>query len=144
MKINKKLAFKILLDSIIPPNSKIGIDGASSIDLEKILGNKKYKIISDKFFELILETSNKNNIKDLELLSIENLGVIIQKTKIKNFRFFNEIASIISEFYYLDNKNREALNLKTLPPFPEGNIIEDIDLTILEPVFNRGKIYRKI
>ena len=144
MKINTELAFSILLDSIIPPNEEIGIGGGSSIDLEGILGKEEYKIITKNFSALILETANENNIKDLDLLSTENLQKIIEKTKIKNFRFFNQIASIISEFYYLDGKNREALNLKTLPPFPEGNIIEDIDLTILEPVFNRGKIYRKL
>lgn len=140
--MNKKLAFSILLDTIIPPNIEIGIKGGSSIDLEEILGTKEYTIIADKFSSLIIETANENHIRDLELLSIENLQKIIQKTKIKNFRFFNYIASLITEFYYLNKENRQALNLKTLPPFPEGNIIEDIDLTILEPVFNRGKIYR--
>ncbi len=141
--MNKDLAFSILLDTIIPPNLEIGIKGGSSIDLEEILGKKEYTMITDKFSSLIIETANENNIRDLELMSIENLQKIIQKTKIKNFRFFNHIASIISEFYYLNKENRQALNLKTLPPFPEGNIIEDIDLTILEPVFNRGKIYRE-
>jgi len=140
--MNKKLAFSILLDTIIPPNLEIGIKGGSSIDLEEILGTKEYTIITDKFSSLIIETANENHIRDLELLSIENLQKIIQKTKIKNFRFFNYIASLITEFYYLNKENRQALNLKTLPPFPEGNIIEDIDFTILEPVFNRGKIYR--
>ena len=140
--MNKKLAFSILLDTIIPPNLEIGIKGGSSIDLEEILGTKEYTIIADKFSSLIIETANENHIRDLELLSIENLQKIIQKTKIKNFRFFNYIASLITEFYYLNKENRQALNLKTLPPFPEGNIIDDIDLTILEPVFNRGKIYR--
>lgn len=140
--MNKKLAFSILLDTIIPPNIEIGIKGGSSIDLEEILGTKEYTIIADKFSSLIIETANENHIRDLELLSIENLQKIIQKTKIKNFRFFNYIASLITEFYYLNKENRQALNLKTLPPFPEGNIIDDIDLTILEPVFNRGKIYR--
>ena len=140
--MNKKLAFSILLDTIIPPNLEIGIKGGSSIDLEEILGTKEYTIITDKFSSLIIETANENHIRDLELLSIENLQKIIQKTKIKNFRFFNYIASLITEFYYLNKENRQALNLKTLPPFPEGNIIDDIDLTILEPVFNRGKIYR--
>lgn len=140
--MNKKLAFSILLDTIIPPNIEIGIKGGSSIDLEEILGTKEYTIITDKFSSLIIETANENHIRDLELLSIENLQKIIQKTKIKNFRFFNYIASLITEFYYLNKENRQALNLKTLPPFPEGNIIDDIDLTILEPVFNRGKIYR--
>jgi hypothetical protein len=140
--MNKKLAFSILLDTIIPPNLEFGIKGGSSIDLEEILGTKEYTIITDKFSSLIIETANENHIRDLELLSIENLQKIIQKTKIKNFRFFNHIASLITEFYYLNKKNRQALNLKTLPPFPEGNIIDDIDLTILEPVFNRGKIYR--
>jgi len=140
--MNKKLAFSILLDTIIPPNLEIGIKGGSSIDLEEILGTKEYTIITDKFSSLIIETANENHIRDLELLSIENLQKIIQKTKIKNFRFFNYIASLITEFYYLNRENRQALNLKTLPPFPEGNIIDDIDLTILEPVFNRGKIYR--
>jgi len=140
--MNKKLAFSILLDTIIPPNLELGIKGGSSIDLEEILGTKEYTIITDKFSSLIIETANENHIRDLELLSIENLQKIIQKTKIKNFRFFNYIASLITEFYYLNKENRQALNLKTLPPFPEGNIIDDIDLTILEPVFNRGKIYR--
>ena len=140
--MNKKLAFSILLDTIIPPNLELGIKGGSSIDLEEILGTKEYTIIADKFSSLIIETANENHIRDLELLSIENLQKIIQKTKIKNFRFFNHIAFLITEFYYLNSENRQALNLKTLPPFPEGNIIDDIDLTILEPVFNRGKIYR--
>lgn len=144
MKINKEGAFKILLDIIIPPDNTSGLDGGSSINLQLALGDDEYLAMLNNFIKILEQTSKESNVASPELLSEQNLVSLIHKAKLKNFRFFNHIASILSEFYYLNKDNRKALNLKTLPPFPEGNIIQDIDLTILEPVFNKGKIYREL
>ena len=78
----------------------------------------------------------------MESASDDEVSKFLIKNKRRNFRILNELVVNLCECYYSDKKALNSLKLRENPPFPEGNIINDIDLSLLEVVFDRGKIYR--
>ena len=51
---------------------------------------------------------------------------------------------MLMECYYQNGNVLEAINLGNRAPFPEGYHITEGDLTLLEEVYERGEIYRKV
>lgn len=135
--------FTLLLAGIIIPRDDNALSG-SDVEFYKFM--KKY----EKLY--LLENYKKNIEISFEQLTGDSLykknhTVItdyIIKTKRKNFRLLNEISVLLCECYYSNIEALKNINLPINPPFPEGNIIQNIDLSILEDVYNRGKKYRDI
>ncbi len=48
----------------------------------------------------------------------------------------------ILAWYYQQDPVLEALGLQARPPFPHANAVEQGDLSLLQPVIDRGRIYR--
>ena len=54
------------------------------------------------------------------------------------------IQTLTAQCYYRDARVMRALNIEVRAPFPKGYIQEPNDLSLLEPVRQRGEIYRKL
>lgn len=54
------------------------------------------------------------------------------------------IQTLTAQCYYRDARVMQALKIEVRPPFPNGYIQEPNDLSLLEPVRQRGEIYRKL
>ena len=52
------------------------------------------------------------------------------------------LISIILQCYYRDDRVMQSLAMEPRPPFPQGFEVEQGDWSLLEPVKQRGKIYR--
>lgn len=52
------------------------------------------------------------------------------------------IESIVARCYYRDDRVMTSLGMEARPPFPNGYKVEQGDLSLLEPVRARGRIYR--
>jgi hypothetical protein len=100
----------------------------------------------------LLANSAIQNIKELSISSFNNdwgkleneekISVINLFQKKENRLFTNFCLSIINA-YYTNTSVLKAINTKSIPPFPEGNQVKEIDLLMLEDVFLRGEIFRK-
>ena len=76
-------------------------------------------------------------------------GVTLDAVKAAEFRdAFPDEAALIQtltvQCYYRDARVMRALNIEVRPPFPGGYVQEPNDLSLLEPVRQRGAIYRKV
>jgi hypothetical protein len=56
--------------------------------------------------------------------------------------FLSPLTKYLIQCYYLDDRVMRAIGLEYRPPFPYGYNVEEGDLSLLEPVFLRGRIYR--
>jgi len=54
------------------------------------------------------------------------------------------IQTLTVQCYYRDARVMRALNIENRPPFPDGYTQEPNDLSLLDPVRQRGEIYRKV
>lgn len=51
-------------------------------------------------------------------------------------------VSLVMQCYYRDDRVMESLGMEARPPFPQGFEVEQGDWSMLEPVQQRGKIWR--
>ena len=54
------------------------------------------------------------------------------------------LLAIIAQCYYRDDRVMRSLEMEPRPPFPKGFEVEEGDWSLLEPVKQRGKIYRDV
>jgi len=54
------------------------------------------------------------------------------------------IQTLTIQCYYRDARVMRALKIDVRPPFPGGYVQEPNDLSLLDPVRQRGEIYRKL
>lgn len=57
-------------------------------------------------------------------------------------RTLGPLGDQVMACYYSDEKVLEALGANPGPPFPDGNTVKQADLGLLDPVRQRGKIWR--
>ena len=70
--------------------------------------------------------------RDLEAISAELEGQAV----------LAPLVSLVLQCYYRDDRVMEALGMEARPPFPKGYEVEQGDWSMLEPVQQRGKIWR--
>jgi len=59
-------------------------------------------------------------------------------------QFLRTLAMQTVTCYYRDDRVREAIGVGARPPFPEGYEVPSGDLSLLEPVRRRGRVYREV
>lgn len=89
-----------------------------------------------------IETIVNNLFKDVDNTEID-LDVIFLMRR-KDYRQFASLLSQILIEYYSHPIVVEKITRKFGAPFPEGNSVKEGDIYLLEDVYLRGKIYKKV
>jgi hypothetical protein len=118
----------------LPSGGEIDIYGrVSPADLENL--QDAVQTVSEKYFAYCGEhfvNTTQETFEEFLRVARSNLHMQL-----------NVLADILLKAYYSDVRVRVALGLGSQPPFPTGTLMKQSDLTILEPVFLRGSMYRK-
>lgn len=131
-----------LLNLIIPPSEDDKMPGAADVDFSTYIRNENLlSWIRDGLFSIVDESHNKFGREFSELSGSEQTQ-LIDSLKRRLFRFFSHLTTEIIKCYYQNNQVLKAIGLEARPPFPLGYQIAEGDLSLLEPVYKRGKIYR--
>ena len=132
----------VLLDLFIPPSEDGKMPGATDIDFLTYIHNENIlSWIREGLINIIEESHNQYGQKFLSL-SGSNQMELIDKLRRKFRQYFSRLTTQIIQCYYQHDDVLEAIGLDARPPFPQGYLLEEGDLTLLEPVYLRGKIYR--
>jgi len=134
---------KIVLDAIIPGDSKLSMPSASEIDFNAYVIKHQIKKIVRDFLVELTKSSNEQFSNFFTDLNEDEKIKALNQCKLKNIRLFSDFLKHVFSAYYSDIRVLSLLEVGSLPPFPDGNLInEDDDWTILLPVYERGSIYR--
>jgi hypothetical protein len=129
------ILLNFLFNYIIPESKSLEIPGASillhSID-DFSIESKNLIIKSISIIELILV--EKIKIKSINLTEKEIVEIIVD-FKNKNVRVFNELIFTIIKYYYCNENVLKSIKIKSIPPYPDGNFIEEGNILLLENVF---------
>jgi hypothetical protein len=68
---------------------------------------------------------------------------IVDAQKRKQFRFYGELANQLMLCYYHHERVLPAIGMEARAPFPLGYTPIDGDYSLLEPVYERGPIWRE-
>ena len=136
---------KIVLDAIIPADSKLSMPSASEIDFSAYVIKHQIKKIVRDFLVELTKSSNEQFSNFFTDLNEDEKIKALNQCKLKNIRLFSDFLKHVFSAYYSDIRVLSLLEVGSLPPFPIGNIIsEDDDWTILMSVYERGSIYREV
>ena len=134
----------LIIDTILPGDLKLGLPSAKQIEFGIYL--KKYNAESILLeFTSILDDICLDKYKfQFEYMSQLQRLEVINDCKIMNVRIFSLMLTHLFNAYYTTPAVLEKIGAGSVPPFPLGNNIDKDDWTILEPVFERGQIYRNL
>lgn len=130
---------KILFNEIIPPNQIKSLPGAGDL----IDDNQRHFDFCTELKELNDELFAEIGSNDLGIVD-EVARYIVNSfhgLKSRNIKAYNSIIFYVFEVYYSNCEVLGNIGEQAVPPFPQGNSVEDSDLTIFEEVYLRGKIY---
>ena len=133
---------KIVLDAIIPGDSKLSMPSASEIDFNAYVIKHQIKKIVRDFLVELTKSSNEQFSNFFTDLNEDEKIKALNQCKLKNIRLFSDFIKHVFRAYYSDKMVLSTLNVGSSPPFPDGNVIKEDDWTILLPVYERGSIYR--
>ena len=135
-----------LLDVIIPANNARGLPSAAELNfleyLEKF-GADQISTIKEELEELNKAALDKTQraFFNLEKDEQQKLCGLLREM---NHRFARTILVQTLNCYYQDSRVLNAWGRKAGAQFPGGNKVPQDDLTILDPVRKRGKIFREV
>jgi hypothetical protein len=133
---------KIVLDLLIPGDTKLNMPSASELDFDSYeIKFGIQKIVVDFLLELT-KISNDVFLKNFDELDQDQKMKVLMACRLKNIRLFSDFLKHVFKAYYSDKRVLSILKVGSSPPFPDGNVIEEDDWTILLPVYERGSIYR--
>ena len=133
---------KIISKVIIPGDKTRLLPSGANVHFYEFLVKHSYIDLIEAYIKKIEDNHMKEFNFPLKNNSDDYISAYIINTKNKNLRNLNQIAVLLCECYYTDEIVLSKLGLPVEAPFPKGNILNEIDLTILGDVYNRGKIYK--
>ena len=139
---NDKRSLTLLLDSIIPASELLGLPSAAKIDFLSFIDRRGLFNQANELLQKINHLSTEEYSLRFHLLDAPQTLHIIGLIKGKHYRLLYEFVTYVVHCYYQQADILSALGLnKTC--FPDGNCLNVGDLGLLEPVYERGKIYRE-
>jgi len=131
-----------LLDSIIPASEVLRMPSAGSIDFMAFVETRGLLTQINELIQKINLLSLEEYETHFYLLNASQILHVIDLVKSKYFRLFHQVLTHVVTYYYQQADVLEVLGLNQAP-FPYGNSLNEGDLSLLEPVYERGKIYRE-
>lgn len=141
----QRTIFDIVLDQIIPVDPMRGKPSAADVGVfEYIAGRNPEAFVEigrqlDELDELASSSYRKHYTELTRELQDETLN----RLRAQDSRFLLALALQTVECYYLDSRVMTAIGLPTRSPYPEGYSVHRGDLTLLNPVRERGQIWRR-
>ena len=132
----------VLLNLIIPPSEDGKMPGAADVGFFAHMHNENlFPWIRKGLLSIVKESHNQFG-QEFSALRGSEQTQLIDRLRRRHFRFFSRLTSQVIQCYYQHDQVLEAIGVEARTPFPEGYLVEEGDLTLLEPVYERGKIYR--
>jgi hypothetical protein len=127
-----------LLDAIIPANEEKSLPSAKDLDLVAYLNEQ-----AADFIPLLIQGLDDLDDQFAQLTATDRHPVVERLGETQP-ELFNGLLFHAFACYYQDDHVLEALGLGAGPPFPRGNEVLEGDLSLLDLVLKRPRLYRKV
>lgn len=134
-----------LLSALLPANQEFGTPSADdpSIveDILRTLRPASNELVMEGLGDL-RKSSQERFGTPFEECSDEQRVTLFSELSRRNANFYRTLSSVLLQCYYRNDDVMRSLDMEPRPPFPEGYEIPKGDLSLLDPVRQRGKIWR--
>jgi hypothetical protein len=133
-----------IIDAMLPGDHLLGMPSGSSIGFDIYLKHNGLTSLSLEFIHM-LEKVCEEKLGD-SFASLDGIQKMqaINACKLVDVRLFSIMVSHLFKAYYTAPSVLNKIGAGSVPPFPNGNFLEEDDWSILEPVYERGSIFREV
>ncbi|MBP0600714.1 hypothetical protein J8I26_21555 [Herbaspirillum sp. LeCh32-8] len=134
----------LVLDAILPGDVALGLPAASATDFEGYQLRHRVTGQIDAFLTVLARVAQERFGQPFGALDDATRLAAVNACKIADVRAFSAFVTHAMRAYYTDPRVLATISSDPSPPFPAGAELPEDDWTILEPVFERGPIWRRI
>ncbi|MFC3031830.1 hypothetical protein ACFOEE_04805 [Pseudoalteromonas fenneropenaei] len=135
---------KRFLSVILPGDDELGLPNAASLNLHYLVEKDVEAHSLGLFFELLSQVAREKLQLSIEEADDDQFLAAIEAAKRKEVRLTSAVILSCLRHYYTNAVVLERIGSGAIPPFPEGNNLAEDDWLLLEPVFERGPIYKEV
>lgn len=143
---NQREALIATLDMIIPASDDGRFPSAADMDVLGYIAKTEPQVLEN----LRIELDRLNSVsKDLHGVAFGDMPDHTRRELMDEIRgaephFLSDLALQTVTLYYQDDRVMEAIGMEPRPPFPKGYEVLAGDLSLLDPVRDRGQFYRDV
>ena len=143
---NERRTLLALVGSVIPANVEHGLPGADDADIAAdILATARsfHATVADalRHIESIAKERYDAAYADLDPTTRATLARDLSRSR---FAGVGTLITITAQCYYRDDRVMQSLGMAPRSPYPDGFDIPQGDWSLLEPVRQRGRIYKEV
>ncbi len=142
---DQRAILDIVLDQIIPPDPAREKPSAADVGVFEYIAERNptsYEEIGRQLDELDERATSTYDQRYVELTR-ELQDSALNSLREQDPRFLFGLSLQAVECYYLDGRVMTAIGLPPRAPYPDGYSVHRGDLTLLDPVRERGEIWRR-
>ena len=140
----QRATLDIVLDMIVPPSADGRMPGAAEAGVPAYLyaeAPDALPVLCQELDELD-RRSRERFARGFAALEQHERKSLIDAMRAREPSFMSRLAMETLACYYQHDRVLEGLGMEARPPYPKGYQVVQGDLSLLEPVRARGKIYR--
>jgi hypothetical protein len=137
-------ALDLIIDAMLPGAPELGMPSASQVDFDLYLRQQGVKDFAQDFVAMIDRVSAFKFGRTFAEMDPTQRLQAVNACKLDDIRLFTTVVTHLLKAYYTAPAVLHRLQVGSVPPFPQGNLMPSDDWTLLEPVYDRGPIHREI
>ena len=135
---------ELFFSTILPGDTDLGLSALTLQQVEDFLFKNKRDVDWDIWFSIIENITNEVFGKTFSELDQNERMKSIDMAQRKNFRLATNVIVTCLEIYYTNPDVLVAIGASPTFPDEQGQVIDDGTWDILDPVSQRGQIYRDV
>ena len=140
----QRASLDIVLNMIVPPSADGRMPGAAEVGVPAYLYAETPDALPELCRELeqLEQRSRGRFARGFAELQGHERKFLIDEMRAQEPSYMSRLAMETLACYYQHDRVLEGLGIEARPPYPKGYQVAQGDLSLLEPVRARGKIYR--
>lgn len=136
---------KTLVGLMIPPSESYRLPGADDTQIfgEILVAARKHAAVVADALDAFSQMAQTDLAKPFTQVSWAEGLEIVNHIQAAKAQWVSVVVSIAIECYYRDARVMASLQMAPRPPFPEGYDVPQGDWSLLDPVRERGPIWRR-
>lgn len=134
----------LVVNDLLPGSIQMNIPPAGAREVSEIIVDSKTRLALNEFFKTIEDDLLEENNLHSDTGDAQEIFSHLRKDPIIYSKLTRAIAEPLLTSYYQRPEVLLGLGLDNKAPFPQGNLLKQSDLSMLEPVYSRGSIYREV
>ena len=135
---------ELFFSTILPGDTDLGLSALTLQQVDDFLFKNKRDVDWDIWFSIIENITNEVFGKTFSELDQNERMKSIDMAQRKNFRLATNVIVTCLEIYYTNPDVLVAIGASPTLPYEQGQVIDDGNWDILDPVSQRGQMYRDV